>query len=156
MSVQKCTYVIAKHNSSPLPLAPTGAGDERIPALLPSPQSMSRGKVTTEGSGRPNVQKLMEKTASHPEGRLAGYANPFDPNPNPEFGHAIDEKTGMRTGLTPQEYVRLKCLEMEAGKQVAPKRLTDGEKKVIADYVANPPKDLSETQVEELEKFKTL
>lgn len=104
-----------------------------------------------DGSGKANVQKLMQKTEHHPNGRLAGYENPFDPNPNPDFGHAIDKKTGMRTGLTPQEYMRLYAIsQMKGNKPCYPQILTEGEQKVIADYVKNPPADLTPQQKDDL------
>lgn len=95
----------------------------------------------------------MQPSKVHPKGRLAGYKDPFNPNPNPDFGHAIDEKTGMRTGLTCQEYMRLYRLGKGQVRPIHPLKLDPSEIAVIAAYVKTPPKDLTEDQKADLAAY---
>lgn len=100
----------------------------------------SRAKTTS--TGRPNVEKLIN------QGRLKGFDNPFDPNPNPERGHTMDPKTGMRVGLDPITYLTYVKKDLENDKRPASApNLTPEEKKVMDAFAKEPkgiPADLKE------------
>lgn len=81
-------------------------------------------KGISKSSGRANIEQLVK------DGRMDGIKNPFDPNPNPEYGPARDLKTGMREGFTPEEYVRLCEKDKETGKRSAPE-LHDFEVEIV-------------------------
>lgn len=90
-------------------------------------------KVIAENTGQPNVRKLIEQH------RLDGYKNPFDPNPNPQKGHCLDPKTGMRVGLDPVTYLQyLKKDSDNPDRKPAAPRLTDEERKVMDAFAKNP------------------
>ena len=111
-------------------------------------KSAVQTKVVAENTGQANIRKLIA------QGRLDGVENPFDPNPNAQSGLTYDAKTGMRTGLTPEEYIRMRQFDADNPTRKPGCTTLDAvEKKVMVEFLSKK-KELTPMETKILAELK--